>query len=376
MQHETTVPAAYDAFQRGWEFYQRATPDNFALAIPHFEQAIEADPAYGRAYAALAMIYFQSYDQGWAGGLHISANDAYRRALDYLKIAQKYPTSTSHQVAGNVARDHGWYDDALKEFQSAIALEPSDSRSFAYSAHTLVWAGRPMEAEAQIRTAMRLDPHYPPLFTFYLGLAQYGEERLDDAAATLEKAVQLSPDDVQPALFLAATYGKSHRPADAQRAMRAVDAIRIKQGGIPLTLDEIYNRHKGVASVKGDRLIEGLRLAGTPKWFESGPFDGQQLRTEEIDSLIFGHRLHGRSLDTGQEHGASVFADGTAIMFGDWGAGSGLAHLDGNRLCFEWATGDANCGVFYRNIGGTKAKENEYIWFSHRSGGFPFSQAE
>jgi TolB-like protein/DNA-binding SARP family transcriptional activator len=380
MQHETTIPAAYDAFLRGWEFYQRATPDNFALAIPHFEQAIEADPAYGRAYAALAMIYFQSYDQGWAGNLHISAKDAYRRALDYLKTAQKYPTSTSHQVAGNVARDHGWYDDALNEFQAAIALEPNDSWSYAYDADTLIWADRPIEAEAQIRTAMQLDPHYPPLYIFYRGLAQFGQDRLEDAAATLEQAARLSPDDPRPALYLAAAYGESHRLKEARRALDTVNAIRVTQGGIPFTLLEVYwayyFKYKPTGPFVGDRLVEGLRLTGAPRWFESGAFDAQQLSAKEIDSLVFGHRIHGRSLHTGQEHGLSVFADGTAIMFGDWGAGSGVARHDGNRLCFDWMTGDANCGVFYRNIGGTKAKENEYIWFSHRGGGFPFSQVE
>jgi TolB-like protein/DNA-binding SARP family transcriptional activator/Tfp pilus assembly protein PilF len=376
LQHDTAELAAYDAFLRGWDLYQRATPDSFALAIPYFEQAVAADPAYGRAYAALAMIYFQSYDQRWAGILHMSANDAYRQARDYLKIAQRYPTSTSHQVAGNVSRDHGWYDDALQEFDAAIALEPSDSRSYAYAAYSLIWADRPLEAQARIETAMRLDPHYPPLFIFYQGLAQFGQGRLQEAAATLERAARLTPDDVQPALFLAAVYGKSGRRPDAQRAIGIVNAIRIRQGGIPLTLDELCYGYKSTPSANADRLIEGLRLAGLPKWFESGPFDAQQLDAHEVDGLIFGHRVHGRSLGSGEEHALSVSADGTAIMSGGWGAGSGTARLDGNRLCFDWTTGDANCAVIYRNIDGGKARENEYIWFSHRSGAFPFSPAD
>ena len=66
-QHETTVPEAYDAFLRGWEHYQRTTPEDFVKAIPYFERAIELDPDYGRAHAALAMVYFRSYDQRWAG---------------------------------------------------------------------------------------------------------------------------------------------------------------------------------------------------------------------------------------------------------------------------------------------------------------------
>jgi adenylate cyclase len=51
-QEETSVPAAYDAFLRGWEHYRRTTPEDFAKAIPHFEQAIGLDPHYSRAYAA------------------------------------------------------------------------------------------------------------------------------------------------------------------------------------------------------------------------------------------------------------------------------------------------------------------------------------
>jgi TolB-like protein/Flp pilus assembly protein TadD len=380
LQHETTVPAAYDAFLHGWELYQRATPDNLVMSIPHFEEAIAADPAYGRAYAALAMIYFQAYDQHWAGILRISANDAYRQALRYLKLAQGYPTSTAHQVAGNVARDHGWYDDALKEFEAAILLEPSDPHSYAYAAYTLIWANRPAEAEAQIRTAMRLDPRYPPLFSFYLGLAQFEQDRLDEAAATLENAARLSPDDPEPALYLAAVYGKRAMVPQSRRALQAANAIRIRHGGIPFTLNEIFWHEKfhfgPTAAPPIALLCDGLRLAGAPRWFESGGFEAQQLTAPEIDALVFGHRIHGRTLGSGEEHGASVFADGTAIMFGDWGAGSGLARLDGNSLCFDWTTGDSNCGVFYRNLGGTKAKENEYIWFARRSGAYPFSQAE
>ena len=63
-QHETACLAAYDEFLRGWEHYQRTTPADFVAAIPHFERAIALDPSYARAHAALAMVYFRSYDQG------------------------------------------------------------------------------------------------------------------------------------------------------------------------------------------------------------------------------------------------------------------------------------------------------------------------
>jgi len=375
-QHETAVPEAYDAFLRGWELYRRTTPNDFVKAIPYFEQAIELDPAYGRAHAALAMIYFQAYDQAWAGNLHMSANDTYRRARDHLKLAKKHPTSTAHQVAGNMSRALGWYDDALSEFKAAIALDPNDSWNYAYSAYALIRAGRPAEAETQIEIAMRLDPHPPPLFVFYQGLAQFALDRLPEAAATLEQAARLSPDDPWPTLYLAATYGRADRTSEAAVVMAAFNATRIKLGGVPFAIDQCFSKLSLFGPAEQSRLFEGLRRAGAPESFASRPFDQQQLSAEEIDFLFFGHRLHGRTLGSGEEHGASVAADGTAMMFGDWGFGTGIARLDGRRLCFEWTGGDTNCGTVFRNPGGTGAKENEFIWFSHRAGGFSFSQAE
>ena len=164
---------------------------------------------------------------------------AFRKAHDYLKSAGSHPTSTAHQVAGNISRDRGWYDDALKEFDAAIALDPSDSWSYADLAYTLIWAGRPAEAEAQIETAMRLDPHYPPIFLFYQGLAQFAQDRYPEAAKTFEEATRLNPDAPWVQLYLAAAYGKSARDKDAAAAVADYSATRVRQGGLPFVMIEL-----------------------------------------------------------------------------------------------------------------------------------------
>ena len=99
------------------------------------------------------------------------------------------------------------------------------------------------------------------------------------------------------------------------------------------------------------------------------------MRAAEIDALFVGRHLHGRSLESGQEHGLSVAADGSAIIFGDWGGGSGRLTLDGDGLCFEMADGYVNCATIYRNPGGARTTENEYIWVSRAGGAYPFSVA-
>jgi Tfp pilus assembly protein PilF len=371
--HETTSLEAYDAFLRGWDRYKRATPADLVKALPFFEQAIELDARYGRAHAALAMIYFQAYDQAWTGTLDLSADDVYRKARDHLTIAQKYPTSTAYQVAGSIYRARGWHEAAIKEFDAAIALDPNDSWSYVYAAHTWLAAGDIAKAEAQIRTAMQLDPHPPPAFLFYRGLVEFAQDRLERAGSTFQQAAALSPQDPLPRLLLVATHGKTGDRPKAQEALAAFNVLRIRQGGVPLVLDCHYIKNLGSFSFGQRGLWTALRAAGVPRWFDEAAFEPLRLPVVEIDRLFVGNRLHGRSLETGDEHGLSVAADGSAIIFGDWGVGSGRVRLDGDGLCFETSIGYINCATIYRNPDGGRATENEYIWVNRKGGAYPFS---
>jgi adenylate cyclase len=373
-QNETTVPQAYDEFLRGWELYQRTTPADFVEAIPHFERAIALDPSYARAYAALAMVYFRSYDQGWTGSLGMTADAAFDKAREYLDLANVHPTSTSHQVAGNISRARGWYDDAVKEFRAAIALDPSDSWSYAYLAYSLIYAGKAAEAEMQIETAMRLDPHFPSVFVFYQGLAEFEQNRMEEAAITLQKAVRLNPDDPWPFAFLAASCGHLGREKEAVDTIAALNSARVRAGGAPFVMIELTAGVPTFRPPPNSPLIRGLLQIGIPNNFDSREFDSLRLTAREVESLFFGHRLHGRTVPEGFQYGASVAADGTAVRFGSWGAGAGIAKLEGDRLCFELST-TSSCGIVFRNPGGTKAKENEYLWFA-QGWAMPFSQIE
>lgn len=360
---DTTVPAAYEAFLRGWEYYQKTTPQDYKNSIPHFEKATELDPAYGRAHAALAMVYFRSYDQKWTGSLGISSDRAFRTAQRHLKLAMAHPTSTAHQVAGNISRDRGWYGDALKEFAAAIALDPSDSWSYADLAYTLIWAGRPAEAEKQIAKAMQLDPRYPALFVYYKGLALFAHDRLPEAIRTFEEALQLNPDLPLLRLYLASAQAQSGKLAEANATVAAFNAARVKAGGLPFTMVLLQGNEQEMVfkAVERSRLLQGLRKIKIPYNFTDKAFDDQRLTGAEIDALVFGHRIHGRSEHGGSEHGAFISADGSSAMaYGDWSVGSGSAHVKDNKLCLVWSS-TFFCSEVLRNPGGTKAKANEYI---------------
>jgi len=264
-QEETDVPAAYDAVLRGWEHFRRTTPDDYAQAVQYFEEAIELDPNYGRAYAAVALVDQWIGAAGWH--FNIQQLDAARLAKieRYVSEAQKRPTSTSHQVAGNVATGYGLYPEAIAEFTQAIALDPSDSWSYAYMARTLTFAGRPAEALQYVSTAMRIDPHFPPIFLSFQGFAQFGLERFEDAAASLEKATKLNPDDSSGLLLLGATYGHLGRKQEAMSAIAAYDALGRRRDSPALTATLAWGMWAYRSRIDRDRVFDGLIMAGVPE---------------------------------------------------------------------------------------------------------------
>jgi tetratricopeptide (TPR) repeat protein len=222
-----------------------------------------------------------------------------------------------------VGRQH---DAAAAEFKEAIALDPADSLGYALMGFTLAAADRAAEGLPHLDTAMRLDPLYPPWFDTYLAFVLFGLERYAEAATALESATQRYADDEYAFVLLAATYGQLGRTADAADAVAKANALFVARGDAPFDL----NSGPGFSLKRGGdgarRYYDGLARAGVPEFLSSG------------DN-------------------------------GDWGSATvpGLVYevrIEDDQLCYA-AAGSALCGEVFRNPGGTKVKENEFIWYRH-----------
>jgi adenylate cyclase len=373
-QQETKVPGAYDAFLRGWEHYRRTTPEDFAQAIPYFEEAIRLDPEFGRAYAALALVYALSYEWKWLSSLGITSLEAWQRAQHYLSEAEKRPTSTSYQAAVFYWRQAGENAIVIDNLKKAIALDPSDSWNYAYLAWSQIGTSHEAAAASNINTAMRLDPHYPPMFSHILGLVQFSAAEYEPAARSLERATKLNPKDEYSLLALAAVRGYLGRQSEAKNAVERYNAIRVERGDVPLTIALMPNLFLAPYALNAE-LMKGLRLAGVPEQLRGSDFAiKNRLEANEIRDLFFGHQLHGRSVDKGNEHAATITIGGIATISGDWGEmTAATSRFKGDDICFTETGAGSFCASILRNPGGTRSVENEYIWLD-RTGTFPFSQ--
>jgi TolB-like protein/class 3 adenylate cyclase len=226
---ETNNIAAYDAFLQGWEHYRQRTPGDFAKAADLFKQSIKLDPQYGRAYAALAIIYWKSWvwsvqtmspsmQAPWTRRLNIPVVYAPDRAEEYLQKAMLFPTPLAHQVASEMRWRNRQYDEAIAEANRAIALNTNDPAGYVAMAEAMIFGGRPKEAVQFIEKAMRLDPHSAAnLYIF--GLARFSMGQLDEATTLFERALRRSPLSRSWKAPLAAAYALMGQDEKAQSAL-------------------------------------------------------------------------------------------------------------------------------------------------------------
>jgi tetratricopeptide (TPR) repeat protein len=128
--------------------------------------------------------------------------------------------------------------------------------------------GRASEATEQVERAIRLNPHYPPSYLYQLGLAHFGRKRLDEAAASLERALALNRDDYWSQRLLLATYGLLGRRADAAKLLETIKGNE-KRGQVavydPLTIRASTYWYPFADRADVERFAEGLRNAGVPE---------------------------------------------------------------------------------------------------------------
>jgi hypothetical protein len=116
---------------------------------------------------------------------------------------------------------------------------------------------------------MRLNPHSPSSYVYQLGLAQFGASRLGQAAASLERALAISPGDYWSQRLLLATYGLLGRREDAARLVETMKRNDQRGGRAssvdPLTIRAVAYWYPFANPSDASRFADGLRKAGVPE---------------------------------------------------------------------------------------------------------------
>ena len=108
----------------------------------------------------------------------------------------KQPTSIAYNVSSQMYLQRRQHKEAISELERALSLDPNDPSCLQSMGFTLSMAGRPKEAIEYINRGMRLDPQNPSRYLALLGMAHFCMGELAEAAALIEKALRLNPENV------------------------------------------------------------------------------------------------------------------------------------------------------------------------------------
>jgi len=363
---ETSSMEAYDAFLQGWQHYLHRTPENFVKALSYLKQAIELDPNYGRAYAALALTCWRGAGIGWARKMGMSYPEARVRARHYLELALKDPTPTAHRVAAEMAFNRQQKQKALAEAKRALALDPNNSENHRMMGKVMMALGQPEECIASNKRAMLLNPRDKAFPLGSIGIAHFAMGQYEEAVKFSEQALENNPKANSLAATLAASYGQLGREAEARTALkRYIKSWGRIRPGLPTVMYAFP-----LETEHADRFAEGLLKAGLPG--KPGGYykisDNLRLTGEEIKSVFLGSKASGI-------WGKSQWVinrpkDGDATYW--WGSkiiGNGKSWVEGDVLCDQWRDrygGLSYCGDIYLNPQGTPQEKNEYVVIDDR----------
>ncbi len=147
---------AYDLYLRGQYAFSKRTVADLESAIGYFARAVGRDPGFARAHAALADAYIllAGYGDRPPEALVSKARASALRALDLDSSLAE-----AHAALALVVQNHDWnWQLAAREFQRAIALNPSYATAHHWYAEHLMWLGRFDEALRESERARELDP--------------------------------------------------------------------------------------------------------------------------------------------------------------------------------------------------------------------------
>ena len=148
------------------------------------------------------------------------------------------------------------HEEAIAEYEQALALNPNDSDIIAEYADALAYVEQPQRSVELMQKAMRLNPHYPDWYLWYLADAYDTMGKSEDVIAT----VQRMHDPSEGQRMLAANYAHLGMMDEARAAAREV--LRLHPG---FSIRQWGERPPYRDKAPLERFIEGLRKAGLPE---------------------------------------------------------------------------------------------------------------
>jgi TolB-like protein/DNA-binding winged helix-turn-helix (wHTH) protein len=214
---------AYDYVLRARQLLQNPSRAGLAEARTLLRRAIEADPGYPAAHAALAEADYVAVSWGWAESPATALARAEALATRALRLNES--ELRARIVLGRIQLAQDRTEQARAEMERAVASNPSDAHGLGGLGNALMWLGQPEAAIAALERAQRIDPDLSPMDRFALAMAYYLTHRYDAAIDQGVANLRASPESVFNHVLLAAAYRQAGRAVEADQTIAAIRRV-------------------------------------------------------------------------------------------------------------------------------------------------------
>jgi serine/threonine protein kinase/Tfp pilus assembly protein PilF len=281
---QTEDPEAYRLYLKGRHHWNRWTEDGFYKAIDYFQQAIEKDPAYALAHAAVADSYVLL---GWNS--YLPPKDAYPKAklaaMHALRLDPDLGEARAPLAAVLWLYDWQW-PEAKAEFERSIALNPAYPTSNHWYAEDLMTMGQQDEAIARMKKSQELDP-LSLIISVAIGWAHYMARRYDDSMEQLRRTIELDPHYPVTYWILGLLLRKMERypeaVAEGERSVALSGGSPIMRAALAQTLALADEQTKANRIL--DDLLELSQQKYVASYFLSGIYLGLAQQDRAMDYL-------------------------------------------------------------------------------------------
>ena len=196
----TSNTLAYQAYLHGRYLWNQRSEGSLQGAIAQFHRALELDPGFALAHAALADAHTSL---GYLGYAAPAATFPVARPYALKALELDPSLAQAHAALAYIKFYFDWdWKGARQEFSRALELNPNDPISHQWYAVYLLAAGDPEGGFREVQAAHRLDPLSLAINTD-VGFHHYYNGRYADAISQLQSVLAMKSDFLLAHLWLA-----------------------------------------------------------------------------------------------------------------------------------------------------------------------------
>jgi len=182
---------AYNKYLQGRQLWHSRGERNLQASAELLQEAVRLDPEFAEAWAALAdaWLLLPEYSASRSVETVAPARDAVNRALELMP---DLPQALTTRAYLRFMHDYQW-DDAERDFQRALALDPTYATARQWYGEYLAVRYRDVDAALeQIRQAAELDPLAPVMWNVSGWLASQAG-RFEEALGYFRRTLDIEP---------------------------------------------------------------------------------------------------------------------------------------------------------------------------------------